>query len=202
MAKSKSPRKLAKQVRREVWGEIQGSGPDGTTRILGLDISSTNIGLCILHDRDAWLVRHFEYKSKDRDTRLRQMAADIRSWMFINRHLIDGLAYEAPALTETMKLNMITQAQAVGIVKAAWFQNSNPLQANNLIEVPIQHGKSALAGHYQADKETMIQCARVSFPSLEWNEHTADACGIGMAAYTYLEQSRQVAAYEAQMREE
>jgi Holliday junction resolvasome RuvABC endonuclease subunit len=204
VAKGSKPRKSAKQERREAWGKVEGRGPAGQTRILGLDISSTNIGLCLLRDRDPYVVKHWHFAGTDRDARLREMVADLHSWIYCNRHLIDGLAYEGPAPNAKSGgwMNSVTQAQAIGVVKSVWLRNLHPLQAHNIIEVPIQHGKSALAGYHKAEKEQMIDAARLIAPGFEWNEHTADAFGIGLAAYTYLEQERQLAEYARRMKEE
>lgn len=210
---SVSPRRTsAKENRLIQWGKVDAGGPGGITRLLAMDISSTNVGWCVMHDLEPHKAGTIVLPdSGDRDVRLRALvhAMDDLLWPYMyttGTQLVDldGLCYEAPALTglEGMQFNMIAQAQAVGIVKAAWLSRLDPERDHSIMEVPIQHGKSALAGHYAATKEAMLRSAEQQAPTLTWTEHSADAFGIGLAAFGYLKEQRQVAAYERQMREE
>lgn len=157
-----------------------------------------------MHDRDPVYVRTIDLPGDDRDLRLKRLSQDMRAWLAQQGDMIDGIAYEGPAPNAKSGgwMNSVAQAQAIGIVKAAWFDHTARRPYTGVVEVPIQHGKSALAGYWNATKEQMIESARLIAPRFIWTEHSADAFGIAMAAYTYLEQERQVAAYDAQMREE
>lgn len=200
----KAKRKPASQARREIWGLLPAGANDGSTRILGLDISSTHVGLCIVYNRDPVFVVTIDLPGADRELRLKRLSQDMRAWMRQEAANIDGIAYEGPAPNAKSGgyMNMVTQAQAIGIVKAAWFEHTAARAYTGVVEVSIQHGKSALAGYYNATKEQMIEAAQLTAPQFYWDEHSADAFGIAMGAYTYLEQQRQVAAYDAQMRRE
>lgn len=160
--------------------------------------------MCLVYNRDPVFAVTINLPGSDREVRLKRLSQDMRAWMRQEAGNIDGIAYEGPAPNAKSGgfMNMVTQAQAVGIVKAAWFEHTPNRGYVGVVEVAIQHGKSALAGYHDATKEQMIESARLIAPAFAWDEHNADAFGIAMGAYTYLEQERQVAAYDAQMRDE
>lgn len=211
--KSSTSRKLsAKEKRLEQWGRVEAGGRNGVTRLLAFDVSSTNVGWCVLHDRDPFQAGTIVLpKVTDLDVRLRALDREMEDlfWMFSSAQFrmiteLDGMCYEGPAPEAKSGgwMNMVAQQQALGVVKAAWLSRLDPEVEHSTISVPIQHGKSALSGNWKATKEEMIRCAQLIEPKFVWSEHSADAFGIGLAAYGYLEQQRQVSAYDRMMREE
>jgi Holliday junction resolvasome RuvABC endonuclease subunit len=50
------------------------------------------------------------------------------------------------------------------------------------VEVRASEAKLALAGMGNASKEEMMAAAEAQFPGHEWDEHTADALGVSLAA--------------------
>jgi Holliday junction resolvasome RuvABC endonuclease subunit len=178
---------------------VKGSGPGGEICILALDVSSTNIGSALLHGREVRALGADRLKG-DLETRIWQAGQAMQS-ILESYGPLDVLAYEGPAHIVKGPFALIAQQRVVGVVLYLWLRRfSMQSRATPIIEVSPASAKVALAGSHLATKDDMIACARLVVPGLSAiDEHAADAVGVGLAAYTKLEQAATLREYAKEL---
>jgi Holliday junction resolvasome RuvABC endonuclease subunit len=143
--------------------------------ILALDASSTSLGWCLYAGS---VLAHGEHRLAGGDIATRcQTAYDILVLLLQRYPEVDVVAIESPASPH--KKSLIPQARVSGALLLVAAQ-----QRKLYIEITPQHGKQALAGTGNADKQTMQ--AKAAERGVR-GEHASDALGIALAAYKRVE---------------
>lgn len=147
-----------------------------STKVLGLDISSTNIGWCLLRDQAAQQAGTITLKG-DLDARLR--AGSLRLYQLLSLvGRLDAIAFEDAAYRGHPQA-IIAQARMVGALYAMVTALNMKLP---IIGVAPASAKKLLTGSGRADKNAMISEARRYGPIIAWDEHQADAFAVGLSA--------------------
>lgn len=158
-------------------------GEDGVIRILAMDISSTNIGIVVMDDRE---VREaFTYVLRgDLYQRIEQCAGWVHVLPVLGVEVlaIEGASYGAHPQA------MIAQQRIAGVILGYWLARRGNLDLPApVVEIAPSLAKVTLTGNSSATKEQMIAAAEQWSPDVGmWTEHSADALSVGLAAYTKL----------------
>ncbi len=150
------------------------------TIVVGFDLGSREAGCVVLEDG---VVRSISAWSAPTETGWKSLEARLQSlstwetwhiWETHDRHPI--IAVEGVHLIPGRPRAVVVLSECIGGLIAV------APRGRRIIRVRPAEGKKALTGVGYATKEAMVAAAQAQFPGHEWNEHTADALGVALAA--------------------
>lgn len=156
-------------------------------KILGLDIGSHHSAAAVLVVKDGQVVgvqEIEEWVAYNRELSARLMYFE--GWLKgrVHRSALMGtdiIAVEEPYVRYARAALVL--GQILGIVRTvAWWREME------LVLISAAEGKAALTGNGDATKEETLAAASMQFPGFGWSEHTADALGVGCAAWGRLKE--------------
>jgi Holliday junction resolvasome RuvABC endonuclease subunit len=160
-------------------------------RLLAFDASSTTGWAYFASAREAPLLGSFKLTVSGADYGAVMLQMQQKVIDLVAHHRPDVVACEAPVFLPRDRWHTRRLLGCmVDIIELVAAERALPC-----IEVTPQQAKAALGGH-KADKAGMMAAAR----TMGWpvrNDHEADACGVGLAAYAQLQQKAWAAQAQA-----
>jgi Holliday junction resolvasome RuvABC endonuclease subunit len=143
--------------------------------ILAFDLGSREAGCVVV--KDGVLIISHRFKAKSGEC-ARSPRFQFEAWAYamIGTYSADVVAAKS-VFRGKYASAVIGIARLLGLVEALTYRHGA-----KFLEMRASEAKAWLADKGNASKEEMVMAAKAQFPGHEWNEHTADALGVALAA--------------------